>query len=964
MVTSNRLSHIVDVLDYGDAPGYIDTSVGHTGARDFVWRDLKAKCGVDAAYFRGAVPLVAFAEVASPADLTQMHRRLWNFSRVPVLIAATPDDVSALSCFAPPLGSGTSSGPVLRSANADQRVEVVLQEFRRFGVESGNAVAAHRARFNRRTKVDRRLLDNLRRLRARLLDEGGSPSDVERLVGRSIFIRYLEDRHILSSEHFRQLAPFNNYNEVLGADPGAVSDLFNALAEHFNGDVFAPLADDTTLTPRVLASLAEFFQGGDLGSGQQALWPYDFAVIPPEVVSSIYEQLLEENQRRDAAYYTPRPLVDLVLDEVMPWDDQGVRRVLDPSCGSGIFLAEAFRRMAYRHTVVEGNAPSFEYLANLLTSSLFGVDMSEAAIGVAAFGLYLALLEHVDPPTAWREGRLPTLVGRNLLVSDFFAPHVLASQTFDLVVGNPPWQSKLSPPAARYVKGRAIGVADQQIALAFLWRSVEMLSEGGVIGMVLPAKALLHNKSTPAESARRDLFTKLDVDTVLDLSPLRKAMFGAAVSPASIIVARAHGAWAEPHETKGILHLSPRRTPLSTAVEGYVFAQDDIRQIPRQLAIALQDIWKIHLWGSSADLEFITRLRHSYPTLEDVAVKREWISGQGFQVKGGGRYDASALVGMKFLPTEAVGPLTLLVHSDERVIDPVMHRPRDIRVFRGPHVVMRNGFKDRPCSTYVEEDAAFTNGLFGLAGPVGDANALRVVAGILNSSLANYYQFMTSSSWGVEREKVELNEYLSLPLVSLTDEAIGAILSVVNDALGSRTDEDEWRSKLDEAVYAAYAMTPEEVELVQDGLTARLDEFVLGPLSPSFQPPALSALQAYMSVLAGELQRTLGSLHADVVLGDRSGGFVIVTCLFHDPLGAAKRSATSFTTADLLATSAGELEAWPSPAAIVQPSAVIVDGAQVHLVKPDQRRSWTRSKARMDASEVIGSILVARSVDV
>ena len=153
-----------------------------------------------------------------------------------------------------------------------------------------------------------------------------------------------------------------------------------------------------------------------------------------------------------AAYYTPRHLVDLVLDELVPWQgDVTEQTILDPSCGSGIFLAEAFRRFAYRHTIAHGQSPSFKSLSGLLTRCIYGVDISSAAIGVSAFSLYLALLEHVDPPTAWREARLPVLVGRNLVVSDFFEDHALANRHFDLIVGNPPWRSALTRAASEWV---------------------------------------------------------------------------------------------------------------------------------------------------------------------------------------------------------------------------------------------------------------------------------------------------------------------------------------------------------------------------------------------------------------------------------------------------------------------------------------------------------------------------------
>ncbi len=407
---TDRLEDVADQLGYRDTSGYVHEARSEFGPRDFVWRDLKDKCQVDAAYFRGAVPLVAFVEAETPQEVSTAHRRLWNFGRVPVLIVTTPQEVAALSCITPPTTETSASSSLLRSARLNQPLQNILREFTRYNVESGRAAAAHREQFDRRLRVDYHLLENLRRLRASLIRSGLPPTYVEQLLGRSIFIRYLEDRGILSQEHLLELGAFQSFLQTLDAGPNAVAQLFEALSEHFNGDVFALSNVEPHLPPQVINELFQFFSGTNLRTGQQALWPYDFGIIPPELISSIYEQLLAETQRQDAAYYTPRHLVDLVLDELVSWEGNAAEPIiLDPSCGSGIFLAEAFRRFVYRHTIAKGESSSFDSLSRLLTRTVYGIDKSSAAIGVSAFSLYLALLEHVDPPTAWRDARLPAM---------------------------------------------------------------------------------------------------------------------------------------------------------------------------------------------------------------------------------------------------------------------------------------------------------------------------------------------------------------------------------------------------------------------------------------------------------------------------------------------------------------------------------------------------------------------------
>jgi 16S rRNA G966 N2-methylase RsmD len=952
MAYTDRLEVVAEQLGYRSTSGYVDGSEPEVGARDFVWRDLSYKCRVDAAYFRGAVPLVAFVEADSRREVIKAHRRLWNFGRVPVLIASTPQEVVALSCVMPP-GGPDGVGPILRSARPQQSLENVLEEFTRFSVESGRAAIEHRDQFDRRLRVDYQLLQNLRRLHARLVRSNLGAADVEQILGRSIFIRYLEDRGILSEEHLLELGPFRSFADTLEAGSASVANLFDALSEHFNGDVFR-LNRDVHLPSQVIADLSDFFSATDLESGQRSLWPYDFGVIPPELISSVYEQLLGETQKQDAAYYTPRHVVDLVLDELLPWESETAQpSILDPSCGSGIFLAEAFRRLAYRHTIADQQPPSFDRLSALLVSSLYGVDKNAVAIGVTAFSLYLALLEHVHPPTAWREARLPVLVDRNLIVSDFFANHALSSKRFDLVVGNPPWRSALSPASAEYVHNANINLPDQQIAHAFLWRATELTVDGGSVGLVLPAKSLLHNRSNRAEKARRIIFNELHVETVVDLSPLRRETFGAATEPASIAIIRGRRS---AHDLRGTLHVSPRRTPLADAIDGIVVSQENIRHVPQALAGTTTDVWKAYLWGGPSDFDLLTHLRETFPSLKTVISRNGWLKGQGFQVQGGGEADASELVGMPLLSTSSVGSMRLLFDSSEVVTDTVMHRPRNPQIYRAPHVIMRKGFSDYPASVFLDFDVAFTDGLFAIAGPQKHTQELRVISGLLNSSLARYWFFMTSSSWGVEREQIHISEFLTLPIPPVSGTVRQEIVRAVRQAASKQSEEAEWMAILDAAVFRAYGLTSSEQDLVRDGLATQLDEYRRGPESSAYQPPETSDFLAYSRLIESSLNAT-GSIQWTAELVERSAGFAMLACRATSI--DVPEQAGLFSLSQLTTVADAPLEGWRSPAAVMQPSVFVVEGTDVYLVKPDEYRCWTRSAARSDAGEVLSAILMA-----
>ena len=105
------------------------------------------------------------------------------------------------------------------------------------------------------------------------------------------------------------------------------------------------------MKPEHLKLLADLVSGTiDTTDRQLRLWPqYSFDTIPLEFISSVYEEFLTEDRDANKAYYTPSHLVDYVLDAVLPWDgDEWNLRILDPACGSGIFLVKAFQRLIHR----------------------------------------------------------------------------------------------------------------------------------------------------------------------------------------------------------------------------------------------------------------------------------------------------------------------------------------------------------------------------------------------------------------------------------------------------------------------------------------------------------------------------------------------------------------------------------------------------------------------------------------
>ena len=146
---------------------------------------------------------------------------------------------------------------------------------------------------------------------------------------------------------------------------------------------------------------------------------YDF-IIPVELISNIYEILLgSEKRNRYNAFYTPQYLVNYILDaSVSPFvRDYGSCKVLDPACGSGIFLVESYRRMVEKELRGDQFTEDNELLQRLLVENIFGIDLNEEAIDVTIF--HYILLCWIIKPKTLKKFNLPNLKGSNLLVYDF-----------------------------------------------------------------------------------------------------------------------------------------------------------------------------------------------------------------------------------------------------------------------------------------------------------------------------------------------------------------------------------------------------------------------------------------------------------------------------------------------------------------------------------------------------------------
>lgn len=942
----------IEALGYTGATGLVAN--GQVDPEDlatrFMWRELAQRVELDAVFFQSGVPLIGFTKT-SASDLRDLRQQLWNYGRLPALIAVTDERrATVYNALRSPSDKSGDGGVLATGALGPGSTD--LEAFDRRQVEAGTLGLLFGESFRTSDRVDSVLLANLRVLRRELAPTASSMalSHADVVIGASILAAYLSDRGVLTRGHVTALCNVGTLQDSLEGGQTTFTALLTGLAQRFNGDVFSPAtASVRHLRDQDLREIGRFLRGEDIVTGQGALWPYDFSVIPPEVISSVYETLLEEDRQKHASFFTPRSVVNLVLDEVMPLDTPFKGSIADLSCGSGAFITEAFRRLVFQRRV-RGERIDMHELSQILQERVFGVDIDDFAARLTVFGLYLALLEEVEPRTIWEDVVLPRLYMRTVISADAFADHPLRARRFKAVIGNPPWKSELSSEAVSFLRQHNQRVGDKQIAQAFVWLAEQMLESGGRLGLVLPSKSSLYNRSRPNRQFRADLFRRLQVRTIVDLSLVRRNLFSGAIGPSVIIVADANPGTV--HDQDGV-YLAVRPRTGSGIVDGFVVAPEDFKNFSPDAHDGVEFAWKALLWGTDRDVQLLRRLQANFTSLGSRAQERGWNVAQGIKVAGPQR-DASGLIGLPQL-NQGIGQLTPVSRGGafERK---TLHRSQDREFFESPKmVVSRTLSRDRVAVTVVDEPAIFSSNLTGIDTRGDEEYSLPILGLVAASSVIQYWQFFTSASWGVERPSVETNEILTWPLPQ-----IAPIDILRADELWQLTRlrgvTPEIRKIIDAFVADLYGLTLRERQQINAGVMKSLSADRPSRLFGS--PVTDDDLAAYRSALVEHLRAGWQTVQPSAA-SMRQGGLAGVKVHFGETndLGLANWTEEEWVRA------IGSLDRTSSTTAVIsQPSLLYFDLSNVYLVKSLDADRWSQEAALSDGDAIYAAAVFGEQV--
>lgn len=796
-------------------------------------------------------PLILFFK--EPANKQALHKAIWNFNESPIAVIMENESVEVFNGF-----SMDEDDKLLERIGG----EGILGDFSYFELVTGKTWLKYREELSHKNRVDYKLLENIDATQKKLIDLGLTQKVANALIGKIIFIRYLIDRKV--QLHFQDIPKFWSNEDLcdLLSNKERYIQFVKYLEDSekgFNGDLFRITpAEYVAIPQQALDVIIKLLKGIEIRTGQLSLFKlYDFSILPVEFISCVYEKFIgKENQNNEGAYYTPTFLVDYIIQHSIGKHFESTHnydcKVLDPACGSGIFLVESLRRIIDKFIIENAiseeqrNTDTFRnQLRQLVRDNIYGIDKDESAVQVAIFSIYLTLLDYQNPADIGNF-KFPNLLGTNLICSDAFDTsneHLrrLSEREiqFDYIIGNPPWMrgriardaegKVITPTYVRYLHetGQLSIVGNKELAQAFVLRSMDFATANTQMALVLTSKVLYNLQSG---SFRRHILETTYIDQVFELAPVRKEIFissnDSAIAPACVLFFRkANGEDTNAHL---IEHISLKPSRFFSQFKVLTLTRNDIQYVKQGLLKTDDWLWKTLVYGSYLDYLLIKRLKKRQ-SLSDFLTTNEMLYGQGITIGGGDKNNTDCLTGKPLLEAKNI--------KQYQIIDPtqswegeLVHRTRDFNLYKAPLLLTTKGTQTdlRAEAAICLSDVVYKDAVTGIRSQ--NVGVLRNIEGLLNSSLFAYLNINTFSSSGIEREQALIQEKLSMPYQRITCiRKIMQLEALLQEAQQSTMVKDELtkeiaklKREIDAVILKNYNCSSVELDLIDYALTVSI----------------------------------------------------------------------------------------------------------------------------------------------
>lgn len=327
-------------------------------------------------------------------------------------------------------------------------------------------------------------------------------------------------------------------------------------------------------------------------------YPYKFDAIPVHVIAKVYEEFLaysliekngvivtelkQEYVKTNGAIPTDAGIARAICDEAIDLssitsiDEILNIKVLDPCCGSGIFLVDAYEKIANMFKKIASedceyclNYNGEKYLTldakrKIMRSCLYGIDIDLTAIEVTKMSLALKIIDDIVPELYSASGVFGekilrdihnnivcgnTLVDNdiNISVSEIIEikplaiqkrfPDVFSAGGFSYIIGNPPYvETKFFKASSltmhSYLRKRYNSFEGKvDLSVLFLERCLGLLKDKGTLGVIIQRRWF---KTSYGKNARNVIAKSGYLKTLLDVGTTK--MFPGRITYVSIMI--------------------------------------------------------------------------------------------------------------------------------------------------------------------------------------------------------------------------------------------------------------------------------------------------------------------------------------------------------------------------------------------------------------------------------------------
>jgi len=728
------------------------------------------------------------------------------------------------------------------------------------------------------------------------LDSAALTEVTQRTLDRLVFMRFLEDKLIESDPLIEDLHKKGKSWENFIATSRRLDRVYNGIifkehslldSDKFNADerVFDKISqslshrespyDFNAIPIHILGSIYERFLGKVIVATAKQARVED----KPEV------------RKAGGVYYTPEYIVRYIVENTVGKLIEGKTpaqiqemRFADIACGSGSFLLGVYDTLLRYHAAYynrtkknreigrkAGCIPKTDGTLQLsllqkrqiLVNNIYGVDIDPQAVEVAQLSLYLKLLEDEDIQSAKAQQRalhaalLPSLsdrivCGNSLIEWDILEgklfdsgeerklnpmnfedkfSEVMKRGGFDAIVGNPPYGAEFETTTKRYLTEKYSHQSYQLDSyLLFLEHSVrDLLKPNGLFGMIIPNPWLTNlrqdkiRRFVTQETAVQEIvhfrfpvFPKVTVDTeIVILKKAQPATHNALVS----VYETAHGfSDVKNSSVRTIVHDQKDWKRLAGDVINIFLSAEEKKLVAKVLgkSQALSSYLEINVGvkpyqagkGTPVQTKRIVETRPFDSTRKESDLYRKYLRGRDI-----GRY--------------VIAPL------EERFIKygVWLAEPRPAANFDAFEKIFMRQTGDKLVAALDSNQLLCLNNMHVLV-PTSRAVDLRVLLGIVNSRLLNWFYRTANPEVGEALAEVKRTHVAGLPIpLAVSSDKANRIVQLVDQMLeakkqlaSAQTERDKalYENKsatldrqIDQLVYELYELTPEEIAIIE-----------------------------------------------------------------------------------------------------------------------------------------------------